>query len=214
MLNQQVGGDNAATTQAKGVAVNDDDALEREADEQGVRGAARGEYVGAGRGGGAVAGAVVQRARTGKKQVATKVSGYPTMEGEDADPATTSRSPDRCFAVIVKGIIPALDMLGPDALKEDPRDGQSTGFKDVVALTSDGQLVGATSGAAPDAVLDVLRRFCDPDRAQQRARGGQRVHRGRRATPSSADTRSPTTTRPAAWPPSAPRSRSCTPTPC
>jgi len=156
---QQAGGRVAATTQAKGVALNDDDALEREADEQGAR-AARGEYVGAGRGGGAVAGAVVQRARTGKKQVATKVSGYPTMEGEDADRDDIPFS-DRCFAVIVKGIIPALEVLGSDALKEDPRDGQSTGFMIGVALTSDGQLVGATSGAAPDAVLDVLRQFCD-----------------------------------------------------
>jgi hypothetical protein len=60
---QQAGGRVAATTQHKGVAVNDDASLEREADEAGAR-AARGEPVGAGWQGG-LAGAMVATALTG-----------------------------------------------------------------------------------------------------------------------------------------------------
>jgi hypothetical protein len=75
---QQAEGRVAATTQAKGVAINDDDALEHEADDKGAR-AARGERV-AGASGTVVAGASasagsVQRyAFVGGKQV-TKAAG-------------------------------------------------------------------------------------------------------------------------------------------
>lgn len=92
---QQRGGRVAATTQAKGVAINDDRGLEAEADALGAR-AARGEVVDVPSGGETTAGAVQRKgegdADTDEQQVASDQQQAPASEARPAP--TEKRKPE------------------------------------------------------------------------------------------------------------------------
>jgi hypothetical protein len=142
---QQSQGRVSASAQAKGIAINDDDSLEREADELGAR-AARGEQVGAGAGHPMNAGGAAQCKVVQKKDVPTHYGTFKTTK----------------FDKITGGVDCVL-MFDPDP---DKIDATKLGLSQTAKITyTDGAHTGidpakegrrATGGSGQDYVLDRI----------------------------------------------------------
>jgi hypothetical protein len=142
---QQSQGRVSATAQAKGVAINDDDGLEREADDLGAR-AARGEQVGSGAGRPTSAAGAAQCKVVQKKDVPTHYGTFKTTKFDK-----------------VEGGVDCVLMFDPDP---DKIDATKIGLSQTAKITyTNGAHTGidptkegrrATSGAGQDYVLDRI----------------------------------------------------------